>query len=58
MRYNLPRMSFLFHRKTKKALKVIWAVVAVLIILSMVVFFAPGLLNLFMPQAPAVPSAF
>ncbi|MFZ2555272.1 MAG: hypothetical protein WAZ27_01570 [Minisyncoccia bacterium] len=39
-------MSFLFHRKTKKALNVIWSVVAVLIILSMVLFFAPGLVDL------------
>lgn len=36
-------MSFLFHRKTKKVLQVIWAIVAVLIILGMVLFFAPGL---------------
>lgn len=36
-------MSFLFHRRTRKVLQVIWAVVAVLIILSMVLFFAPGL---------------
>lgn len=36
-------MSFLFHRKTRKVLQVVWAVVAVLIILSMVLFFAPGL---------------
>jgi hypothetical protein len=39
-------MSFLFHRKTKKVLNAIWAVVAVLIIISMVLFFAPGLLDL------------
>lgn len=39
-------MSFLFHRKTKKVLNAIWAVVAVLIIISMVLFFAPGLVNL------------
>jgi hypothetical protein len=36
-------MSFLFHRKTKKVLQVIWAIVAVFIILGMVLFFAPGL---------------
>lgn len=40
-------MSFLFHRRTKKAIQVIWAVVAVLVSVSMVVFFAPGLLGLF-----------
>lgn len=39
-------MSFLFHRKTKKVLNVVWAVVAVLIIISMVLFFAPGLVDL------------
>lgn len=36
-------MSFLFHHKTKKVLNFIWMVVAVLIILGMVLFFAPGL---------------
>ena len=40
-------MSFLFHRKTKKVLNVVWGVVAVLIIISMVLFFAPGLADLF-----------
>lgn len=40
-------MSFLFHRKTKKVLNAIWAIVAVLIIISMVLFFAPGLVDLF-----------
>jgi hypothetical protein len=39
----LENMSFLFHKKTRKVLNVVWAVVAVLIILSMVLFFAPGL---------------
>lgn len=39
-------MSFLFHRKTKKVLNIIWGFVAVLIIISMVLFFAPGLLDL------------
>ena len=33
---------------TKKVLKVAWAVIAVLIILSMVIFFAPGLVNVFL----------
>jgi predicted nucleic acid-binding Zn ribbon protein len=36
-------MSFLFDKRTKKVLNIIWMVVAVLIILSMVLFFAPGL---------------
>ncbi|HEY4488816.1 MAG TPA: hypothetical protein VJB97_04840 [Candidatus Paceibacterota bacterium] len=34
-------MSFLFDKRTKKVLKIAWAIVAVLIIVSMVVFFAP-----------------
>jgi len=37
-------MSFLFHHKTKKALKIIWGIVAVIVIIGMVVFFAPGIL--------------
>ena len=36
-------MSFLFHKRTKKVLRWIWGVVAILISLSMVIFFAPGL---------------
>jgi len=36
-------MSFLFHKRTKNILKFIWGGMAVLIILSMVLFFAPGL---------------
>ena len=39
-------MSFLFHKKTKKVVNYVWGVVAVLVILGMVVFFAPGLVNL------------
>ena len=41
-------MSFLFEKRTKKVLKVVWAGIAVLIIVSMVLFFAPGVLNLFL----------
>jgi hypothetical protein len=37
-------MSFLYHRKTKKVINAVWAVVAVLVIIGMVLFFAPGLL--------------
>lgn len=40
-------MSFLFHHKTRKVMKIAWAVVAVIIIISMVIFFAPGVLVLF-----------
>lgn len=39
-------MSFLFHRRTQKIAKFIWGIVAVLIILGMVVFFAPGITNI------------
>lgn len=38
-------MSFLFHKKTKKVINVIWGVVAVVVIVGMVFFFAPGLLQ-------------
>ena len=37
-------MSFLFHKRTKKVMKVVWGVIAVLIIVSMILFFAPGLI--------------
>ncbi len=37
-------MSFLFDKRTKKVLKVVWSVIAVLVIISMVLFFAPGLI--------------
>jgi len=37
-------MSFLFHKRTKKVVQVIWSVVAVVVIIGMVIFFAPGLL--------------
>ncbi len=40
-------MSFLFHKRTKKALKWFWGVAAILIILSMVLFFSGGLINIF-----------
>ncbi len=36
-------MSFLFHKRTKKILNMVWGVVAVFVALGMVVFFAPGL---------------
>jgi hypothetical protein len=37
-------MSFLFEKRTKKAARVIWSVLGVLIIISMALFFAPGLI--------------
>lgn len=39
-------MSFLFDKRTKKVINVIWGVVAVFVALGMVIFFAPGLTNL------------
>lgn len=36
-------MSFLFHRRTRRVVQVVWGFVAVLIILGMVLFFAPGI---------------
>jgi hypothetical protein len=35
-------MSFLFHEKTKKAIKWAWIVIAVLIILSMIFAYSGG----------------
>lgn len=40
-------MSFLFDKRTKKAINVVWGVLAVIIIIGMVLFFAPGLATLF-----------
>jgi len=37
-------MSFLFDKRTKKVINIAWSVIAVLIIIGMVVFFAPGLI--------------
>ena len=37
-------MSFLFDEKTRKTMKWVWIVVAVLIIVSMVVLYTPGLI--------------
>ncbi|HUO56322.1 MAG TPA: hypothetical protein VMU27_02725 [Candidatus Paceibacterota bacterium] len=36
-------MSFLFHKRTKKVLNIAWSVIAVLVALGMVIFFAPGI---------------
>lgn len=38
-------MSFLFHKRTKRVINIIWGFVAVFVALGMVVFFAPGLYN-------------
>ena len=37
-------MSFLYHKRTKKVMKVMWAVFAILIMLTTVFLFAPGVL--------------
>ena len=39
-------MSFLFHKRTKKVVKFVWAIVAIVVIIGMVIFFAPGLANI------------
>jgi hypothetical protein len=39
-------MSFLFHHRTRKVMKVIWAVFAVLIAIAMTLFFAPGVVEM------------
>ncbi len=39
-------MSFLFHKRTKKIVQWVWGVIAIFVALGMVVFFAPGLVNL------------
>jgi hypothetical protein len=36
-------MSFLYHKRTKKVINIAWSVIAVLVIIGMVAFFAPGL---------------
>jgi len=39
-------MSFLFHKRNKKIIKIAWGFIAVIVMLGMVVFFAPGLINI------------
>lgn len=38
-------MSFLFDKRTKKVINAAWSVIAVLVIIGMVIFFAPGLIS-------------
>jgi len=40
-------MSFLFHKRTRKVVNIVWGVIAIFVALGMVIFFAPGLANLF-----------
>lgn len=40
-------MSFLFHKRTKKIVNVVWGVVAVIVMIGMVGFFAPGVMTSF-----------
>ncbi|MDR3571861.1 MAG: hypothetical protein P4L81_06780 [Candidatus Pacebacteria bacterium] len=39
-------MSFLFHKRTKKVVNIVWGFIAVLVTLGMIIFFAPGITNL------------
>lgn len=41
---SIAAMSFLFHKRTQKAMRWVWIVLAILIILSMVLAFSPGVL--------------
>ena len=43
MVYSTIMANFLFHKRTTKVIKIVWGVFAVLIIISMVGFFSPGL---------------
>ncbi len=40
-------MSFLFDKRTKRVMKWIWGGVAILVMISMTLFFAPGLVTYF-----------
>ena len=40
-------MSFLFDKRSKKLINIFWSIVAVLVIIGMVFFFAPGVTGLF-----------
>ena len=35
-------MNFLFHKRTRKVVNIMWGVIAVFVTLGMVLFFAPG----------------
>jgi hypothetical protein len=37
-------MSILFHKKTRKVMQYVWWVIAILMIISMVFLFAPGII--------------
>jgi hypothetical protein len=39
-------MSVLFHKKSRKAMKVIFGIVGVLVVASMILLYAPGILAL------------
>ena len=41
---QLKVSKMLFHKRTKKVVKYVWIVLGVLIILSMILFFSPGLI--------------
>jgi len=37
-------MSFLFRKRTRKVMKYVWIVLAILIMISMVLLFSPGII--------------
>lgn len=41
-------MSFLFHKRTKRVINFFAGGIAVILILSMVIFVAPGMVDLFL----------
>lgn len=43
MTYNYAHMSLLFDKRAKKAIKWVWAVVAILIVISMVFAYSGGM---------------
>jgi len=41
--YTIRHMSFLFDKRTKTVIRWVWSVVAIVVSIGMVFFFAPGL---------------
>jgi hypothetical protein len=39
-------MSILFHKKSKKAMNIIFGIIGVLVVASMILLYAPGILAL------------
>ncbi|HRY31330.1 MAG TPA: hypothetical protein P5328_03015 [Candidatus Paceibacterota bacterium] len=40
-------MSFLFHKKGRKIMSNIWKIIALLVAISMILLYAPGLVRIF-----------